>query len=152
MLMRTIVCVVVLAFALASCGSRDQHTADDQKKAIEEIQKAEADFNKMAADKGLAEAFWFYADSNATIKRDHDSLIHGKDGIRNYYSAPIYAQASVIWAPDFTNASEKGDFGYTYGKYTWQSKDSAGKLTEFKGIFHTVWKKQADGTWKYVWD
>ena len=90
--MRTIVCIVVLAFALASCGSRDQHTADDQKKAIEEIQKAEADFNKMAADKGIAEAFWFYADSNATIKRDHDSLIHGKDGIRNYYSAPIYAQ------------------------------------------------------------
>jgi len=41
---------------------------------------------------------------------------------------------------------------YTYGKYTWQIKDTQGKITKYQGIFHTVWKKQSDGTWKYVWD
>jgi len=50
------------------------------------------------------------------------------------------------------DASETGDMGYTYGKYTWQSKDSSGKVDEAKGVFHTVWKKQKDGSWKYVWD
>ena len=23
---------------------------------------------------------------------------------------------------------------------------------EYKGIFHTVWKRQSDNSWKYVWD
>jgi ketosteroid isomerase-like protein len=41
---------------------------------------------------------------------------------------------------------------YTYGKYTWRSKDTANQNASFSGIFHTVWKRQADGTWKYVWD
>ena len=106
----------------------------------------------MTVDKNIMEAFWFYADSNAVIKREHDTLIHGKEEIRKYYSAPFYLNASVTWSPDFTSASETGDFGYTYGKYTWTTKDSAGNVNDFQGIFHTVWKKQSDGTWKFVWD
>jgi len=121
-------------------------------KAREEITQAEKDFEKMAAEKGIAEAFWHFADSNATIKRQNDTLIKGKENIKNYYSAPYFKTASVKWSPDHVEASETGDMGYTYGKYKWQSKDSSGKVDEAKGVFHTVWKKQKDGSWKYVWD
>ena len=31
-------------------------------------------------------------------------------------------------------------------------KDSTGKTNENRGAFHTVWKKQKDGSWRYVWD
>ena len=106
----------------------------------------------MAADKGIAEAFYFFADLNATIKRQNDTLIHGKDPIKNYYSTPFYQKATVKWSPDFVDASPDGDMGYTYGKYVWSSTDSTGKPITFKGVFHTVWKRQADGSWKYVWD
>jgi ketosteroid isomerase-like protein len=41
---------------------------------------------------------------------------------------------------------------YTYGKYLWKVKDTTGKIQEFKGVFHTVWKRQSDGSWKYGWD
>jgi len=34
----------------------------------------------------------------------------------------------------------------------WKIKDEQGKIAEYKGVFHTVWKKQADKSWKYVWD
>ena len=80
------------------------------------------------------------------------ALIHGKENIKNFYSADYYKTASVKWSPDFIDVAEKGDMAYTYGKYIWQSKDSSGKTNEFKGVFHTVWKKQKDGTWKFVWD
>lgn len=146
---------ITLMITLASCAGNDSNgntTSSQRKKAIEEIEKAEKDFAIMASDKGIAEAFWFFADSNAVLRRENDTLIQGKEAIRQYYSTPYYSQASVTWSPDFTDASEQGDFGYTYGKYTWQSKDSTGKVTEFKGVFHTVWKKQADGSWRYVWD
>lgn len=141
---------LIVMFIAVSCND------DDDKKetalAKEEILKAEKDFAKMSAEKGIAEAFWYYADSMAVIKRQNDTLIHGKEAIRNYYSSDFYKSASVSWSPDFVDVAEEGDMGYTYGKYTWQSKDSTGKLQEFKGVFHTVWKKQPDGTWKYVWD
>jgi len=106
----------------------------------------------MAADKGIAEAFWFFADSTATIKGNNDSLIHGKEGIRNLFSADRFKKAKVNWAPDFVDAASSGELGYTYGRYTWHTPDSTGKINEFKGVFHTVWKKQKDGSWKFVWD
>ena len=56
------------------------------------------------------------------------------------------------WKPDYIDVSISGDLGYTYGKFTFSAIDTTGKLIESEGIFHTVWKKQEDGSWKYVWD
>ena len=114
--------------------------------------QAEKSFEKMAAEKGIAEAFWYYADSNAVIKRDNDTLIVGKENIRRFYSADFYKSAKVEWTPDHIDVSENGDMAWTYGKYLWLSTDSNGVRKEFRGVFHTVWKKQKDGSWKYVWD
>lgn len=138
-----------IALLIIACKPKQENQS---KKAVEEIIKVEKAFYKMAAEKGIAEAFWSFADSNAVIKRGKDSIIHGKEGIRNFYSPDFYKTASVIWSPDVVEASSDGTMGYTYGKYVWQSKDSTGKISEARGIFHTVWKKQADGSWKYVWD
>ncbi|HEX5651785.1 MAG TPA: nuclear transport factor 2 family protein [Chitinophagaceae bacterium] len=140
---------VLTVFFMAACSNE---TPIDKEDAKTEIAAAEREFEKMAAEKGIAEAFWAFADSSAVIKRQNDSLIRGRDNIRNYYSSDFYKTATVKWAPDFIDVSEKGDMGYTYGKYLWQSRDSSGKLNEYRGVFHTVWKKQADGSWKYVWD
>nr|WP_294937262.1 nuclear transport factor 2 family protein [uncultured Flavobacterium sp.] len=116
------------------------------------IAQAEKDFEKMVAEKGIAEGFYHFAAENAVIKRERDTLIIGKENIRNYYSNPRYKNASVTWTPDFIEVSEKGDMAYTYGKYIWSTKDTSGNTKTSKGVFHTVWKKQSDGSWKYVWD
>jgi len=147
--------ILLSPFLLAACMltyscNNNKPTNADPETTKKEITQAEKDFEKMAGEKGIAEAFWYFADSNAVIKRQHDSLIHGKDGIKNYYSAAYFKTATVTWSPDFVDVA--GDIGYTYGKYKWQTKDSAGKTDESTGVFHTVWKKQKDGSWKYVWD
>lgn len=141
--------LISLCFLLYSCQSKPGNQSE---KAKQEIAKAEKDFEKMAAEKGIAEAFSYFADSTAVIRGGNDSLIRGKEGVRNFFSADRFKTASVKWSPDFIDASSSGDLGYTYGKYTWQSKDSTGKVNEAKGVFHTVWKKQKDGSWKFVWD
>ena len=146
---QTILTLLSLYLLFCSCKT---DSPDQPEKAKKEIAKAEKDFEEMATTKGIAEAFEFFADSNAVIRRSNDSVIQGKENIRKFYSTDFYKSASVQWSPDFVDASEKGDFGYTYGKYIWKSKDSSGKVNESKGIFHTVWKKQKDGSWKYVWD
>ena len=141
--------VVLCCLLFCSCNTNTNNLREEAKT---EIAKAERDFEKMAAEKGIAEAFWYYADSSAVIRRGNDSIISGKDGIKNFYSAGYFKTASVKWSPDFIDAAQNGDMGYTFGKYKWESKDSSGKVNEAKGIFHTVWKKQKDGSWKYVWD
>ena len=148
MLIRKFASAILSCLLLYSCACPQNRN----EKARQEIAEAEKNFEKMAAEKGIAEAFYFFADSNAVIKRQHDTLIKGKEAIRIYYSTDAFKTASVQWSPDFIDVAGKGDLGYTFGKYRWQSHDSAGKINEASGVFHTVWKKQKDGSWKYVWD
>ena len=143
------IAVITISLSAVSC---QPGVTDQKEKAKQEINMAEKEFEKMAAEKGIAEAFWFFADSIAVIKRENDTLITGKENIKKYYSAEYFKSASVKWSPDFTDAADNGDMGYTYGKYVWQSKDITGNTNEARGVFHTVWRKQADGSWKYVWD
>lgn len=138
-----------MAFGLSACTGEKE---DQKKEAAAEIAAAEKAFEQMAAEKGIAHAFWFFADSAAVIKRGNDSLIHGKEGIRNFYSAPYFSTARVKWSPDLVEAASSGDMGYTFGRYEWITKDSLGAEHTSTGVFHTVWKKQSDGSWKYTWD
>lgn len=155
-------CVVVLT----ACNNQSDRTlvpAHDQPpaattvnhrdEAITAIKEAEKQFALMAATQGVAKAFAFYADSNAVIKRENDTLIKGKAAIGAFYGKiPAENIVQVTWSPRFTDASIDGTMGYTYGNYEWMTKNAAGKLITSTGVFHTVWKKQTDGSWKFVWD
>lgn len=147
---KTLTKYLFLVVCLASC-TRVKETKSVQV-LKEEIVQTEKAFERMAREKGISEAFYFYADKNAVIKRAHDTLIQGNENIRNFYSNPVFQHATVTWAPDFTEVSSDGTLAYTFGRYRWKEPGKDGKIEEFKGVFHTVWKKQTDGSWKYVWD
>ena len=132
------------------CTKKTQTINPDTVKA--EVSKAEEDFKTLSQTKGIQEAFYTFADDNAVIKRENDTLIQGKENIKSYYNNAQYKKATVTWKPDFVDVSADGTLAYTYGKYVWTVSDSLGNKKEFKGRFHTVWKKQKDGSWKYVWD
>jgi ketosteroid isomerase-like protein len=118
----------------------------------EQVVKAEDDFKNLSQSKGIAGAFYTFADDNAVIKRENDTLIRGKENIKKYYSNPKFKKASVTWKPDFVEVSKDGEMAFTYGEYIWTVTDSLGNKQDFKGVFHTVWKRQKEGSWKYVWD
>ena len=119
--------------------------------AKNEILQCEKAFEKMASEKGLAEAFYFFADENAAIRRGNDLLIIGKENIKQYYDKNANPNVKLSWTPDFIGVSDCGTLGYTYGKYVFSVQDTSGKIIENTGVFHTVWKKQ-NNAWRYVWD
>lgn len=119
--------------------------------ARNEILQTEKAFEKMASEKGLAEAFYYFADENAAILRGNDSLITGKENIKYYYDKNANPNAKLSWTPDFIGVSDCGTLGYTYGRYVFSVQDTSGKSIDHTGIFHTVWKKQ-NKEWRYVWD
>lgn len=141
--------LILISILLAACSSDGDKILKE--KARQDIVQTELDFALMAKSKGLSEAFTFYADPAAALNRG-SYVIHGKDSIRLFYLAERYKGVKLEWKPDYVEVSSAGDLGYTYGKYIFTSFNQTGQAKESKGIFHTVWKKQADGQWRYVWD
>ena len=119
---------------------------------IKQIITIEKQFETELNAHGVAFAFEKFADADAVIKRQNDTLIRGSKEIGKFYSGDFFKNAKAYWKPDFVDISKDGTMAYTYGKYHWEVTDGSGKTTEFHGVFHTVWKKQKDGSWKYVWD
>ncbi|WP_396194826.1 YybH family protein [Flavobacterium sp.] len=144
--------LTVITIAFLGCNKKEVVAKLDLEPIKKEVLKAEEDFKTMVQTKGIPEAFYTFADSNAVIKRENDSLIMGKENIKLYYSDQKYLSAKVNWTPSYVAVSNDGTMGYTYGNYVWSIKDFQGKEREFKGVFHTVWKKQNDGSWKYTWN
>lgn len=130
---------------------------DTEKGSIEkwkqEILETEQNFAKMARDEGIRNAFLTYAAEDAVLMRNN-ALVIGKKAINVYFenNTSKDKDVSLIWKPDFVDVAASGDLGYTYGHYTYSYIDSSGIKIENKGVFHTVWKRQPDGTWRFVWD
>ncbi|HEV8513285.1 MAG TPA: hypothetical protein VGQ59_08405 [Cyclobacteriaceae bacterium] len=144
--MKMILILLTCAVFITACQQ-----SVDKEKIKAEIFQTEKAFEKMAAEKSIAEAFYFFADNDAVIKRQNDTLIIGKENIKLFYEKGR-KDATVNWTPDFIDVANDATLGYTYGKFSWKIKNEEGAVTEYKGVFHTVWKKQKDNTWKYVWD
>ena len=140
--------ILIITF---SCQNESKESTIEQWK--DEIIETEKKFADMASSDGLKEAFLFYADANAVLERNN-VLHQGKQSIAELFeknSTPSI-NVTLTWTPDFVDVSNAGDLGYTYGKYQYISTDSLGNKQESEGVFHTVWKRQKDGSWKYVWD
>ncbi|WP_188650177.1 YybH family protein [Yeosuana aromativorans] len=136
---------VMLSFI--SCNKKTNTNMIDSWK--QEILDTELRFSNMAQKEGMNTAFLAFVADNGVLLRN-DKLIKGKESIKSYMKNST--SKGLSWKPDFVDVSNSGDLGYTYGKYTYRYQDSLGNDVTSKGIFHTVWKRQPDGSWKFVWD
>lgn len=145
--MKQIACYFLGVLLLFSCSKKpDQYTVEQWK---QEIIDTEAAFAKMAKEQGMNKAFVAYAADEAVLMRGNQ-LIKGKEAITKFMEPQV--SKGLAWKPDFVEVSASGDLGYTYGYYIFTYQDSIGNDVESKGVFHSVWKRQDDGTWKFVWD
>ena len=132
-------------------------TTDTEKGSAEiwkqEIIETELNFAKMAKDENIHQAFLAFAAEDAVLMRNN-TLVSGKKDINMFFEnqPSISNDQSLTWEPDFVDVAASGDLAYTYGQFTFSYTDSSGAIIEHKGIFHTVWKRQADGNWRFVWD
>lgn len=140
---------LMLLLIISACARPT--VATDPEALKQEVIAAEQAFAKMAADSGIAEAFRAFAAPDAVMRRGN-SLVTGRDSVVAYISASYHDGETLEWAPDFVDVAASGDLAYTYGKYTFSFSDSTGRVQKQEGYFHTVWKRQPDGNWKFVWD
>ncbi len=144
-----LITIILSLSALLNCNYLKSNTKMDRWK--NEILQTEKEFCRMAKKSGIAEAFAFFADDDAVILRNN-RLIRGKGSIAEIYRESNLENALLEWKPDFVYVSESGDLAYTYGKYQMSLTDINGHEKTSEGIFHTVWKRQDNGSWRFVWD
>ena len=116
-----------------------------------EIIETEIAFARLVREQGMKTGFLAYAADDAVLNRNNN-LIKGKPAIEKYFDSLTLEDVVLDWYPDFVRVSASGDLAYTYGRYTFEARDAAGKAIKDEGIFHTVWKRQPDGQWRFVWD
>jgi ketosteroid isomerase-like protein len=109
--------------------------------------------SKFAADTakggGAAFAKWF-TDDAVTLSNGQAPVI-GKAAIAAdaNWSAADY---QLTWRPEGGRMSPAGDMGFTWGHYEGHFKKPDGSAGITSGRYMTVWKKQADGSWKVSLD
>jgi uncharacterized protein (TIGR02246 family) len=126
----------------------DTHDADV--KAIRDVDTASA---QAFAAKDLNKVMAFYADDASRFPPDAP-VVNGTAAIKAAWM-PLLADKnfSLTSATDKVDVAKSGDLGYSQGAYTATFTDPKTKkvLTE-RGKYVTVYKKQADGSWKVVAD
>jgi ketosteroid isomerase-like protein len=69
----------------------------------------------------------------------------------SYLKQPVGWHGLLAWSPAFAAISADGQMGWSTGPWTWRT-DSTAKKLDASGEYMSVWRRQADGTWRAVLD
>ncbi|MBK8610395.1 MAG: nuclear transport factor 2 family protein [Chitinophagaceae bacterium] len=133
---------------LVSCLGSGKDQPNSGAFAKMELLKADRDFSKMSEEKGMKAAFMEYLDSNGVLLRPNRLPIAGADAI-DYLLQQNDTDYSLTWEPRSGAVARSGELGYTYGVYALRPST---KDTVIYGTYVSIWKKEKDGTWRYVLD
>jgi ketosteroid isomerase-like protein len=148
-ILKYLLSLILLTGLSVSCIDNGSENIESWK---DEILETERSFATMAQQEGIPHAFLAFADENAVLLRNN-KLIIGKHALDEFYEKQSDNQdVNLTWEPEFIDVSNSGDLAYTYGYYRFSYIDSTNNKVESEGVFHTIWKRQTDGSWKFVWD
>lgn len=107
----------------------------------DEVVAAERLFAATAKEKGVASAFRTFAADDATL-----FIPDPRPGKKLLDAAPD-RPGTLEWFPVYAGIAASGDLGFTTGPFV-----AAGGKNKRYGQYFTIWRKQADGNWRWVID
>jgi uncharacterized protein (TIGR02246 family) len=125
----------------------------DTRKADEAaIRAASSAWSKAFQAKDLDKAASYYAD-DAALFVNNGALVRTKDAIKMAWKPMLAAPGpGLSFTTSYVEVARSGDLAYEYGTYNLQTEVKKGKITDEKGKYVVVWKKQTDGSWKAAAD
>jgi ketosteroid isomerase-like protein len=131
------------ALLLMSCKPK---TKTVKAVSADEIINTDKAFSEMSRKTGMKKAFIEYIDNEGILLRPNHPPIIGADAI-DFLSQVNDSNYTLTWVPHGGEIDGCTNLGYTYGIYSLERKD-----TVVRGTYVSIWKKQKDGTWKFVLD
>jgi ketosteroid isomerase-like protein len=149
---RLLICLFLASACRSLAGSHEQ--------LCNELANAERAFCADAARVGISDAFLAHMAENcflpnrlALSRTEYETAVRearAKAGA-SYKPGPN-PDVQLTWSPSKVEVSDDGTLGYTWGRYDFTSKDKDGKVATSTGVYLTIWRRQADGAWKFVYD
>ncbi len=139
----------LLAITLTACTTPQEQPASDAAAEVlnayfvDEIVAAERTFAADGYASGVKLSFLKWSAPDAVMLSPgpvnaHQTLARAPD------QPADYAGPRLIWWPLYAGAAISGDLGFTTGPYAYDD--------DRRGYYFTVWRREADGGWKWVFD
>jgi ketosteroid isomerase-like protein len=121
-------------------------------KAVDAVRAADAAWLKAFTDRDFDKSVAF-CDEHGSMLVPNAPIATGKKAIAKLIAAGFAMRDyKLAWHPNKAGVARSGELGYTSGKYKVSFKDATGKTISDNGKYLMVWKKQADGAWKVLFD
>lgn len=144
--MKKVVPLLVLVI-LFSCKGKKELVVDQASLKME-LMEADRNFSDFSEQKGMKAAFIEYIDSNGVLLRPNQLPIVGAHAI-DFLLQLNDTSYTLKWQPHDAFVARSADLGYTYGIYALNPKSNDSTVY---GTYVSIWKKQANGKWKFVLD
>jgi len=140
--------VVVMAVTLSGCAG----TAVDLEAEGEELMRLSREWSALAATGNMDTVLTFWAE-DAVMMAPGLPPLEGKAAIRDYVEGAANIPGfQISWEPLTVHVAASGDMAYMIERNVTTLNDSLGNPVTMHGKVVTVWKKEADGSWRNVVD
>jgi ketosteroid isomerase-like protein len=121
-------------------------------KAVGAVRAADAAWLKAFTDRDIDKSVAL-CDEHGSMLVPNAPIATGRKAIAKLIAAGFAMRDyKLAWHPNKAGVARSGELGYTSGKYKVSFKDATGKTISDNGKYLMVWKKQADGAWKVLFD
>ena len=136
--------LLLAGVAVLSYSEGRQHERDEAA-----LMRTDRDFQKVAAERGAAGFASFFAEDAVVLMAGKPVV--GPKGVEEART-PFFATPGnrLEWRP--TSAESEHDLGCTLGRYQITAVNEKGEKTVGHGTYITAWRRQADKSWKAIFD
>lgn len=128
---------LVLALALAACATG----ASPESVTAAPVVAAERAFAARAGEVGWVTAFReFTAPDGQIVQAD---IVSAPESLAE---TPDDGVRTLFWQPAYAGIARSGDLGFTTGPVSFDEARTP------RGQYFTVWRRQVDGSWKWIYD
>jgi len=132
--------LVMVAFALNSNAQKSSLASD-----LQSLVDTERAFARAASENGVRDAFLAFIADEGMLYRP--GPVNGKEWLTPRPPRP----GLLSWQPVFADISAAGDLGITTGPWEFRPNGPQDEPIGY-GEFSTIWRRQLDGSWKFVID
>ena len=143
--MKKLTCLMLLLGSV-SFGWAQKTTRKSPLQAMVDTERA---FAKMSEEQGTRPSFMAFIADDGLLFRP--TAVKGKQWMTEHPLPPSDKRPLLSWYPAIAGMARSGDLGYTTGPWEYKGDIHDAKPVAW-GHFLTVWKKQADGQWKFAVD
>ena len=142
---------IVIAFIIVTFISCNQKEVDTKSEG-EKLMQTSREWSQVAASRN-ADSILSYWTDDAIVLSAGEADLKGKNSIRQMIEGSFKnPNFKISWEPKSAEISKSGDLGYLLETTKMTTTDSLGKASVQNFNAVTIWKKQADGSWKCAVD